>query len=98
MPAVGGAGRHLDVKSKMGYGTCIKKRSLSMGTWDCTGTFFAYTAFVGRFPVIPASGFTGISHLPAILAGTNEVEVTGNECIIKHLPVQLISSTFGCNH
>ena len=45
------------------------------------GTFSGYNVFVGRFSVIPAFGFTGISHLPSILAGTNVVEVTGNECI-----------------
>ena len=30
-------------------------------------------------PLLPF-GFTGISHLPAILAGTNVAEVTGIEC------------------
>ena len=46
------------------------------------GLFSLIPPFVGRFSDIPAFGFTGISHLPAILAGTNEVEVTGNECIL----------------
>ena len=53
-----------------------------MGYGTGTGTFFGYNVFVGRFSVIPDFGFTGISHLPSILAGTNVVEVTGNECTI----------------